>query len=122
MALTYSFFQVKSVVPKDQLLVFDVREGWEPLCTFLDLPIPDIPFPNVNDKRQIQLVFNTIRCVAWTTVVGLPLLLSYAVFVHTSDWGGIMVTIALVVGLVWVAGQLVRSVVRRHSTQKTKYF
>lgn len=26
---------------KPQLLVFDVREGWEPLCAFLDKPVPD---------------------------------------------------------------------------------
>ena len=29
---------VKRVVPKDQLLIFNVKEGWEPLCKFLDVP------------------------------------------------------------------------------------
>ncbi len=33
--------EVKRYVPKDRLLVFSVKEGWAPLCKFLDLPIPD---------------------------------------------------------------------------------
>ena len=41
---------IKSV-PEDRLLVYDVREGWEPLCKFLGLPIPDEPFPRLNDYR-----------------------------------------------------------------------
>ncbi len=39
--------------PKDKLLVFDVKEGWEPLCKFLNKPIPDVPFPNTNDTVQM---------------------------------------------------------------------
>ena len=33
--------QVKKNVPEDKLLIFDVKEGWNPLCKFLDLPIPN---------------------------------------------------------------------------------
>lgn len=40
--------QVKSAIPADRLLVFDVAEGWEPLCRFLDVPVPDGPFPHHN--------------------------------------------------------------------------
>jgi len=39
---------VQSRVPTNQLLVFNVKEGWAPLCAFLDRPIPDAPFPRVN--------------------------------------------------------------------------
>eukprot|EP00438_Fugacium_kawagutii_P028622 Skav212753 [mRNA] locus=scaffold2545:132896:133816:- [translate_table: standard] len=46
--------KVKSTVPPDRLLVFDVKEGWEPLCKFLNKPVPDEPFPNVNDKEEIN--------------------------------------------------------------------
>jgi Sulfotransferase domain len=44
---TISMFpiQVKSHVPADRLLVWDVREGWEPLCKFLQVPVPNKPFP-----------------------------------------------------------------------------
>nr|XP_039273062.1 uncharacterized protein LOC120347221 [Styela clava] len=34
--------------PPDKLLVFRVTEGWEPLCKFLGIPIPDEPFPHKN--------------------------------------------------------------------------
>ena len=34
---------------KPQLLVFDVRDGWEPLCQFLDKKIPDRTFPKQED-------------------------------------------------------------------------
>jgi hypothetical protein len=46
--------EVIATVPTDQLLVFDVREGWGPLCKFLDLPIPDTPFPHENDRKSMQ--------------------------------------------------------------------
>ncbi|QTA87819.1 sulfotransferase family protein [Desulfonema magnum] len=41
--------EVKRKVPADRLLIFDVKDGWEPLCRFLDVPVPDTPFPRVND-------------------------------------------------------------------------
>jgi hypothetical protein len=44
--------KVKRDVPANQLLVFEVREGWQPLCRFLDLPIPSVPFPHVNSKED----------------------------------------------------------------------
>jgi hypothetical protein len=46
--------EVKEKCPKDKLLVFDVKEGWEPLCKFLGKPIPDVPFPNTNDTEQMK--------------------------------------------------------------------
>jgi Sulfotransferase domain len=42
--------EVKAAVPSERLLVFSVDEGWQPLCTFLGLPVPDVAFPNVNDR------------------------------------------------------------------------
>lgn len=46
---------VKEYVPTDRLLVYDVREGWEPLCKFLDVPVPsDKPFPRLNDTATMQ--------------------------------------------------------------------
>lgn len=40
--------------PKDKLLVFEVSQGWEPLCRFLNKPVPNVPFPNVNDTAQFK--------------------------------------------------------------------
>ena len=40
-------------VPKDRLLIYQVKEGWEPLCNFLNVPIPDIPFPYKNKTKNM---------------------------------------------------------------------
>jgi len=40
---------VKTTVPKDRLLVHNAKEGWKPICDFLGKPVPDCPYPRVND-------------------------------------------------------------------------
>jgi hypothetical protein len=46
---------VQETIAPDRLLVFDVKAGWEPLCAFLDVPIPeDEPFPHVNDTAAFH--------------------------------------------------------------------
>ncbi len=45
--------EVKRVVPPERLLVYRVKDGWEPLCEFLDVPIPQTPFPHVNSKKDV---------------------------------------------------------------------
>jgi len=44
--------QVKRDVPAERLLVWSASEGWEPLCEFLELPVPEEPLPHVNDKTE----------------------------------------------------------------------
>ena len=39
-------------VPRSRLLVFNVRQGWEPLCAFLGRAVPDESFPAVNDRDE----------------------------------------------------------------------
>jgi Sulfotransferase domain len=42
--------RVKADVPADRLLVWEVGEGWEPLCEFLEVDVPDEPLPHANDR------------------------------------------------------------------------
>jgi hypothetical protein len=44
--------EVCAAFPAGRLLVFDVAEGWAPLCRFLDVPVPDTPFPRMNTTEQ----------------------------------------------------------------------
>ena len=45
--------RVKTIVPAHRLLVFDVKQGWEPLCAFLGVDVPkDTPFPHLNDRAN----------------------------------------------------------------------
>lgn len=41
---------VKSVVSDEKLLLFNVNQGWEPLCDFLGRDVPPCPFPHENKK------------------------------------------------------------------------
>eukprot|EP00357_Protocruzia_adherens_P013372 CAMPEP_0115005812 /NCGR_PEP_ID=MMETSP0216-20121206/20109_1 /TAXON_ID=223996 /ORGANISM="Protocruzia adherens, Strain Boccale" /LENGTH=250 /DNA_ID=CAMNT_0002372239 /DNA_START=166 /DNA_END=915 /DNA_ORIENTATION=+ len=64
--------EVKRVVPEDKLLVFSVKEGWEPLCKFLEVPVPEKPYPNVNDTAQMKKALKKYKRAAWTMVLGVP--------------------------------------------------
>ena len=33
--------EVQGSVPPDRLLVYEVKEGWGPLCSFLGVPVPE---------------------------------------------------------------------------------
>lgn len=57
--------EVRAIVPPDRLLVFDVADGWEPLCAFLDVPVPDEPFPRANDRMAMRLRFGTVRALTY---------------------------------------------------------
>jgi hypothetical protein len=46
--------EVKQAVPADRLLVWAAADGWEPLVDFLGLPVPDTPFPHLNDSQEFQ--------------------------------------------------------------------
>lgn len=63
---------VRSRVPPAQLLDLKLQDGWEPLCQFLDVPVPDVPFPHVNDTKQILSMANGM-IVKMLTDTGLAL-------------------------------------------------
>lgn len=44
--------RVTATIPASRLLVFDVADGWEPLCRFLEVPVPPEPFPRVNSVSE----------------------------------------------------------------------
>ena len=44
--------EVQSEIARDRLLTFDLRDGWEPLCAFLEVDKPEIPFPKTNSSKQ----------------------------------------------------------------------
>jgi len=45
-------------VPPERLLIYQVKEGWEPLCRFLEVPVPQgIPFPYLNASQTFQWMF-----------------------------------------------------------------
>ena len=62
--------EVQRVVPAERLLVYDVKEGWEPLCRFLDVPVPNTPFPHLNDAAEFQRMIRRRNRIARLVVGG----------------------------------------------------
>ena len=68
---------VKRAFPVDRLLVFDVREGWAPLCAFLRVPAarcPSEPFPRVNDADEMGRLVAVVRLTTrvWPLLCAAP--------------------------------------------------
>jgi hypothetical protein len=54
----------------ENVLVWQPQDGWEPICEFLELPVPDQPFPRVNDTEMfgVRIVDGAVAAVtAWRT-------------------------------------------------------
>ena len=81
---------VKNTVPKDRLLVFEVKEGWEPLCKFLNIPEPNEPFPRLNDTPSMLQKFKKIRIVSYMVVWGIPIAIGIATIVTLLTTLGIL--------------------------------
>ena len=45
--------EIVDTIAPGRLLVFHPKEGWEPLCEFLGVPVPDCPFPRVNSRDEL---------------------------------------------------------------------
>jgi hypothetical protein len=44
--------EVEQAIPAERLLVWEVSEGWGPLCEFLEVPVPSEPLPHANDREE----------------------------------------------------------------------
>lgn len=44
--------EVVRAIPAERLLVYEVGQGWEPLCTFLNVAVPDLPYPSENSRAE----------------------------------------------------------------------
>jgi sulfotransferase family protein len=62
--------EVKERVPAEKLLVYEVKEGWEPLCEFLGVEVPkDKPFPHLNDTDTFRTMIRRRLALALTVPV-----------------------------------------------------
>lgn len=53
-----------ATIPPKRLLVMQLGDGWEPLCAFLGVPVPDVPYPRVNAAGGVSAIFRHIRDAA----------------------------------------------------------
>lgn len=82
--------EVKRTIPADRLLVFDVREGWGPLCAFLGVPVPEEPFPRVNDAAEFQRRIRVANVASWMILFTPPLFGALAAASWAQRRGGPM--------------------------------
>jgi Sulfotransferase domain len=72
--------EVKRRVPVERLLVYEINEGWGPLCDFLGVAEPDKPFPHLNDTHTFRkgirrrIIFALAVPIAGVSLAGLALL------------------------------------------------
>lgn len=52
--------EIIDYIAPDRLLVYQVSEGWQPLCTFLNIPIPDTAFPRINSRDETKEILATL--------------------------------------------------------------
>ena len=69
---------VKARAPADRLLVFEVKDGWEPLCRFLDVPVPPGDFPHANDAATLRPLLLAARVAGWALLAAVVLGLAWA--------------------------------------------
>ncbi len=43
---------VKAAIAPERLLIYQAGQGWEPLCRFLGVPVPDVPYPSENSRAE----------------------------------------------------------------------
>ena len=66
---------VKRTADPERLLVFEAKQGWAPICEFLGVPVPDTPFPHVNEGVVIKRLVRAVKVLRW-----LPLALAILLF------------------------------------------
>lgn len=79
--------EVKRAVPSDRLLVYDVKQGWEPLCAFLGVPVPDQPFPHKNDRQKFIRMIRLLKLLNWLVPAVVSVAVLYFVIFGSGLWG-----------------------------------
>ncbi len=60
--------KVYQVVPPEKLLEFNVKSGWQPLCDFLQVPVPDVDFPFVNESADLETASTVMKVLSYTWI------------------------------------------------------
>ena len=72
--------EVKAAVPPDRLLIFTADQGWEPLCRFLGVAVPDRKFPNINDRATMRRMIMRATVAAYAVLILAVLAVGSAIY------------------------------------------
>jgi hypothetical protein len=56
--------EVRRAISPERLLEFDVKQGWQPLCEFLGVPVPATPFPRTNSREEMAAMMDASKDAA----------------------------------------------------------
>ena len=78
--------RVKSVIPQDKLLIYNVKQGWKPLCEFLGFDVPKQNFPWENADRSFghQIVASHLREFKFNLLTVLSVLVFLVVVLYLA--------------------------------------
>ena len=76
--------KIMNAVPPKKLLVYNVKEGWDPLCKFLGMDVPDHPFPGKNNrlakKEADRKIFVSTAMEKVGKIIAFVLVITVAIF------------------------------------------
>jgi hypothetical protein len=61
---------IRRLVPRERLLEYNVKEGWEPLCKFLGKGVPKGDFTRLNDGPSFQCTDEQIKAETISAIEG----------------------------------------------------
>lgn len=79
--------RIKRICPKERLLVWHPRDGWEPLCRHLGKDVPEGDFPKINEGKT---TYDMFAVYFW----------KFRLMTALGFWGRRLVPVA-VVGVAW---------------------
>jgi len=85
--------EVRRVVPEEKLLVASAKEGWAPLCKFLDLPIPDNDYPRVNDTASIKKMLRNVWMLNALVFYILPTSIAVGAYIFRGELAPVIETV-----------------------------
>lgn len=53
--------EVQAAFGENRLLTYNIGDGWEPLCRFLDKPVPDAPYPRTNSTEDFNAMMARLK-------------------------------------------------------------
>ena len=59
-----------------------MKQGWGPLCKFLGVPVPDVPFPRMNSGGSLEYHVERIKRRSWLVLyemITVPLCVGFVV-------------------------------------------
>ncbi len=82
--------KIRQSVPKDQLLEYSVTDGWDPLCKFLGVPVPDVTYP-IRDNHSSVMIHRLYLIMRLGALVSIIIILADIYVVVTvilgyTDW------------------------------------